>query len=63
LPNVWKIGRLVQFPFGTTQEVGIVISSPTRHFMVGDLVEVWVKGEIKKIRLQDLQQFHHKQGK
>ncbi len=63
MPNVWEIGKLVQFPFGDSQQVGVVMSSPTHHFMVGELVEVWVKGEIKKIRLQDLQPFHHEQGK
>ena len=62
MPNNCKIGELVRFPYGPEFHVGVIISSPKRHYMVGDLVEVWVKGEIKKIKLKDLQFYHKKQG-
>ena len=46
---------LIQFPYGSHYQVGVIISSPKHHLMVGDLIEVWVNGEIKKIRTQDLE--------
>jgi hypothetical protein len=52
---MWCIGMLVQFPYGTDYQAGVIISSPKQYYMVGELVEVWVKGEIKKIRTKDLQ--------